>query len=72
MPEITTSETKTYAAGTILTRACQFRVNGTKQQGIIEVAAAGFGEAALLREATKTAKRRSGDPKPEFVRFMGA
>ena len=50
-------------------RSCQFRVNGTKIVGVIYVTAGGQSEDEIIRLARKIARRRSGDPTPEFIRF---
>lgn len=46
----------------------QFKVNGTQQCGVIYVTLSFTDATKAVAKATKIAAKRSGDPKPEFLR----
>lgn len=53
-----------------MTRRCQFTVRGTEIVGVIYVTCSGDDESAIIKKATVKAMDRSGDPRPEFIRFV--
>jgi hypothetical protein len=53
----------------IITKRCQFTVQGPLQVGTVYATGIGPNEAAVIAHAKEIAAKRSGDPSPVFVRF---